>query len=141
LQKSISSKIYSRQVYGVLDAFGDVGGLNDAIHLSLALLIGALIEKTFKVDVVKNKFKYVPSDKPRLRTVEQPEDGIIRDEDVEKLMHATASKSIKSSCEKLMRLFFLPLSCRKQSKFEKLINKGMKRIDGSIDIANLLKLT
>jgi hypothetical protein len=60
---------------------------------------------------------------------------------VEKLIQATAAKSIKSSCEKLMRLFFVPLWCRKPTKFEKLIEKGMKRIDGSIDIANLLKLT
>jgi hypothetical protein len=55
-----------------LDAFGDVGGLNDAIHLSLAIILGFFIEKTFKVDAVKDTFQYVPSDKPRRLTVEQP---------------------------------------------------------------------
>jgi hypothetical protein len=65
-----------------LDAFGDIGGLQDAIHLSLGVFIGLLVEKSFNVEAVIKTFKYIPSNRPHRLRVDKPEDGIITEVDV-----------------------------------------------------------
>jgi hypothetical protein len=141
LQKSIRGKIYTRQVYGILDACGDIGGLNDVVNLSVAFLFSLFVKRVFEINSVTQNFKFFPSQRSYTPNLDPPLNRVIKERDIEMLMRANSAMALPRGYYKIFTLLFVPCRCRKKTKLEKLVNKGVKRIDGSLDIANLLKLT
>ena len=62
---TISTKTteYSRTVYALLDMFGEIGGLNDAMSLGFSFLFGLFSTKIFLQQVVTKEFDIIPKKK------------------------------------------------------------------------------
>lgn len=49
---------YSRRVYSFMEMLGDVGGLNDAIHIIFGFFPGLILAKSFGYGLVTNNIAH-----------------------------------------------------------------------------------
>ena len=64
--------VYTRTVYGILDAIGDIGGLNDAVYLALHFFVSFFVSKSYEFDAVSKSLKRRKTKTERIRMPRGP---------------------------------------------------------------------
>ena len=154
---------HSREIYSLFDILGDLGGVTEVIMLLFGFFLFPISEHSFSLQALKRLYKARTIDnsifkkspeeleeekeKQRLKQYEEPSpDDPDEGFSIQKLKQAAQFKNIKISFKDSLLLYFsnyfglfYTKGCwNKKKKLQKLLDVGNDKIDGELDVVNIM---
>jgi hypothetical protein len=129
---NIRTTTYIRQVYSLVDLLGEMGGITSAVVSIVAFLIASYQLMSQKIFAVNLAFKILVE---KIRPAICREGERISDTNYDKFLK---TKNFTTKFTSFM-MVFLPKRIRKPIKDENYFERGVKKIERSIDILTFLR--